>query len=180
MRGQEFWNRLIGIWFDRIRPNNFLPKLNSWLIFFHKPQVWDQKYPWMRRRTKSKEQRPAFDENKLLTICLTVVFYKKFRWRKFPAISNWELKGYSDRLSQTCSSINCRVHPYLTRNRTKERERCDQFSFFFLEHQNFTLNINEEVANSHDFGVVSKKRSKEFLPKTQNRQIARTSPSLLG
>ena len=35
---------------------------------------------------RAYERRPAFDENKFLTNCLTVAFDEIFRWRKFPAI----------------------------------------------------------------------------------------------
>ena len=68
--------------------------------FFTKPQVWDQKFSWMRRKTKSKRQRrqqvfrgcrPTFDKNKFLPNWPMVAFTKFFIDENFLLYSRYGL-----------------------------------------------------------------------------------------
>ena len=91
------------IYFRRFCQRKFLTKLSSWLTFFtnHNHGIryrtihecegkrWGKERQKKYNDWRANKWRPAFDENKFLTNCLTVIFDEAFRWRKFPAICTW-------------------------------------------------------------------------------------------
>ena len=113
------------------------------------------KHRWPNDR-RANERRPAFDENKFLTNCLTVAFDEIFRWRKFPAIQYVIIVVFSDVLwcrhftslsdeSVMSSLHHCQMsqwcHHYIDRTEEEQLAKNIFWTLFSVLHGSWVLAI---------------------------------------